>query len=188
MCLEQARYFHAIRGERSVMLWWRGGSVGRASDSRSKDWRFEPRLRQEQKQKIVSFSRVKNVVLTRCRCAQKWLRTHVKDPAVHVIQKHEKIQHALAGLVCWLALLLRCCSLTHVSWPEFPDNKVFFYKTVTPTYYTARLMGVWFAQIYGNDQSAVLFNSSIIHFVYFSVFATLISNTLLLPYGKSRAP
>ena len=32
---------------------WQGGSVGRASDSRSKDQRFEPRLCQEHKEKYV---------------------------------------------------------------------------------------------------------------------------------------
>ena len=48
---------------------WRGGSVGRASDSRSKDRRFEPRLRQEHKNNLWEFFRVKNVVLTRCPCA-----------------------------------------------------------------------------------------------------------------------
>ena len=47
-----------------------GGSVSRASDSRSKDRRFEPRLRQEYKKNLREFFRVKNVALTRYRCAQ----------------------------------------------------------------------------------------------------------------------
>ena len=55
-----------------VRVWlrmgWRGGSVGRASDSRSKDPRFKPC--QEHKKKLWELFRAKNVVLTRCRCAQ----------------------------------------------------------------------------------------------------------------------
>ena len=54
----------------SLCLKWRGGSVGRAWDSRSKDPRFEPCLHQEHRKKMWEFSRVKNAVLTRCRCAQ----------------------------------------------------------------------------------------------------------------------
>ena len=43
---------------------------------------------------------VKNIVLTRCRCAQP--PVHLKDPVVYVmsdfggLRKHEKTQHALA--------------------------------------------------------------------------------------------
>ena len=49
----------------------RSGSVGGALDSRSKELRFESRLRQEHKEKLWEFFRVKiNFVLTRCRCAQ----------------------------------------------------------------------------------------------------------------------
>ena len=53
---------------------FRDGSIGRASDSRFSDPRFEPR--QEHKKK--------NVVLTRCRCAQTpcvYIRTHKNDHA-----------------------------------------------------------------------------------------------------------
>ena len=50
-----------------VCLGWRGGSVGRASDSRTKGRGFESR--QEHK-KNVEFFRVKKVVMTCCQCAQ----------------------------------------------------------------------------------------------------------------------
>ena len=75
---------------------WRRGSVGRASDSRSKDRRFKSRLRHEEhKKKLWEFFRVKNVVLTHCQCSQPpcvytrirmitYTLTHFKDPVVHV--------------------------------------------------------------------------------------------------------
>ena len=67
-----------------------GGSIGRASDSRSKGPRFESR--QEHKKKIVSFSESRILcwlavgvpnprVVTH---AQEWSRTHVLGPVVHV--------------------------------------------------------------------------------------------------------
>ena len=96
--------------EAALNGWW-GGSVGIASDSRSKDPRFEPRLRQEHKKNVWDFFRVKNTVLTRCRCAQPpcayrrmrliMYSTHVKlkDPVVHVtvwwIMETRKTEHAL---------------------------------------------------------------------------------------------
>ena len=50
-----------------------GGSVGRVSDSRSKDpkdRRFEPYLCQAHNTNLSEIFRVKDVLLTRCRCAQ----------------------------------------------------------------------------------------------------------------------
>ena len=60
---------------------WRGGSVGRALDSRSKGPRLEPCLRQEHKKILCEIFQIKNVVLTRCRCAQPpmCIRTHKND-------------------------------------------------------------------------------------------------------------
>ena len=46
---------------------WRGGLIGRASDSKSKDLRFEPH--QEHKKNLWEYFQVKNVVLTHL-CAQ----------------------------------------------------------------------------------------------------------------------
>ena len=66
--------------------WWRGGSVCRASDSRSIDPRFEPRLSQDHKKHLWEFFRVNNVALARCRCAQPPPNDHftdVNDPVVH---------------------------------------------------------------------------------------------------------
>ena len=69
--------------------WW-GGSIGRASDSRSKALRFKSR--QEHKKKIVSFSKSKLLrwlavgVPNPCvhTHSQDWSHTHVIDPVVHV--------------------------------------------------------------------------------------------------------
>ena len=46
----------------------RGGSLGKASDSRPKDPSFKPS--QEHKKNVCKIFRVKNIVLTRCRCAR----------------------------------------------------------------------------------------------------------------------
>ena len=48
-----------------IILWWsgwRGGSVGRAADSRSKDLRLEPRLRQEHNTQFVRVFPSQNVL------------------------------------------------------------------------------------------------------------------------------
>ena len=81
------------------------GSNGRASESRPKGRRFESR--QDHKKKMCEFFRVKNVVLTRCRCAQHpvCIRRHKNNHTRMLkilsamsefggLRKHEKNQHA----------------------------------------------------------------------------------------------
>ena len=69
---------------RNVLRWW-GGSIGRVTDSRFDDPRFEPH--QEHK-KICEFFQVKNVIhsLSHCQCARPLcyiysnnIRTHKND-------------------------------------------------------------------------------------------------------------
>ena len=109
----------------------RGGLIGRASDSRSKDPRFKPR--QEHKKKLWVFLS-QNVVLTRCRCtgptlrvythAQEWSRMHIKNPVVHVrvwwIMETRKDPECTCrtGYRCSSG----CCSLTQVRHPKFPQR------------------------------------------------------------------
>ena len=82
---------------------YRGGSVGRASDSRSKDPSFEPR--QEHKKNLCVFLS-QNVVLTCHRCTQPpcvharirmitYARSRSCSPEFGGLWKHKKTQHAL---------------------------------------------------------------------------------------------
>ena len=71
LCVQMLLYFAKTiqsgnKGYCVINSGWRGGSVGRVSDSRSKGSRFEPC----QEHTFVRVFLSKYVVLTRCRCAQ----------------------------------------------------------------------------------------------------------------------
>ena len=113
--------YHSVT--RSHKTGWRGGSIARASDSRSKDQRFEPRQEHNKHIMIGVFFRVKNIVLTHRRCAQPpvCIRTHKNDQVRTLkilwtmsefggFRKHEQTQHALYNYLDWVARLC-CCSL-----------------------------------------------------------------------------
>ena len=69
---------------------WRGGSIGRASNSRSKGPRFD--FHQEHKKNLWLFTESKMLCWLAVgvpnphvyKHAQEWSRTHIKDPVVHV--------------------------------------------------------------------------------------------------------
>ena len=122
-----------------------GRSIGRASDSRPKDPRFE--CRQEHKKNVTSFPSQKCCADSLSVCPMPvrirmhkndHVRTYVKDPVVHVrVRWIPKTRKDLActciyrtGHSCYCG----CCSLSQVRRPEFPerDNKVYYYILKNP--------------------------------------------------------
>ena len=82
---------------RDRLIGWWGRSVGRASDSRSKDPRFEPR--QEHKNNLWAFFRVWIVVLTRRRALPPCVYWRIRQSSsVDYGNTKRPTQHALVGL------------------------------------------------------------------------------------------